>query len=208
MATVNPPGGAMQPQVPIQVAASETNGGPSSAGSARSRSSMPDTGDGRGQQRGAKQALMPTPQAAGAAASPGTAASRRTPRAKVEEPNLKGAPTQRARVFSRSMPGAGMQENTILRRVEVPAVGRRPHVFAPPGTQVAEPKAAPQVAVPAGQGAAQAAASAVATAEAPTAARAPPACSSALRLSLRPFPFAIRLTLRSATRPAHSRSRR
>jgi hypothetical protein len=37
-----------------------------------------------------------------------------------------------------------MQENAILRRVEVPAVGRRPHVFAPPGTYVAE-RVAPRV---------------------------------------------------------------
>jgi len=137
MATVNPPGGTMQPQVPIQ-AASETNG-PSPAGSARSRSAMPGTGDGNGTPRAAKQALMPTPQTAA-----GTAASRRAPRAKAEETNLKGAAAPRARVFSRSMPGAGMQENAIIRRVEVPAVGRRPHVLAPPGTQVAE-RVAPRV---------------------------------------------------------------
>jgi hypothetical protein len=96
MATVNPPRGGMQPQVPIQ-AASETNG-PSPAGSARSRSSMPPTGDGNGTPRAAKQALMPTPQAAG------TAASRRAPRAKAEESNVKGTPAPRARIFSRSMP--------------------------------------------------------------------------------------------------------
>jgi len=97
---------------------------------------MPGTGDGNGTPKATKQAIMPTPQAAG------TAASRRAPRAKAEEPNLKGAAAPRTRIFSRSMPGAGMQENAILRRVEVPAVGRRPHVFAPPGAQVAERVAA------------------------------------------------------------------
>ena len=138
MATVNPPGGAMQPQVPIHTVASETNG-PSPAGSGRSKpASMPGTGDASGTPKAAKQVLMPTPQTAG------TAASRRVPRAKAEEPNLKGAQAPRTRIFSRSMPGAGMQENAILRRVEVPAVGRRPHVFAPPGTHVAE-RVAPRV---------------------------------------------------------------